>query len=108
MAIYFRSRADAAQRLARELDRYRAWRCCWTWTPSTHDWVVIYAVQRRVRRTASTVVTETGDPFRGQRTVCGREPECAAYYRQLATGSAVVMSPVDAVAARPQTHSRTG
>lgn len=53
----------------------------------THDWVVIYAYNDKQAEQQCTVVTETRGPFRGQHTVRGREPECAAYYRRPALGS---------------------
>jgi len=44
----------------------------------THDWVVLYCDEGNGERQC-TVVTEVSGPWRGYRTVRGRERECAAY-----------------------------
>jgi len=45
----------------------------------TRDWIVIYAYDDRHAEQQCTVVTETRGKHRGQRTVRGREAECAAH-----------------------------
>jgi len=58
----------------------------------THEWVVIYAYNDRHAEQQYTVVTETRRLLHGQRTVRGRESECAAYYRRQGAGSSSVPS----------------
>ncbi len=47
----------------------------------THDWVVIYGDGDREEHQA-TVITARVGPLAGRRIVRGREPECAALYRE--------------------------
>lgn len=49
----------------------------------THDWVVIFHTDAEGGEGQATVVTEWRGGLQGRRVVRGREPECAAYYREL-------------------------
>jgi putative hydrolase len=48
----------------------------------TNDWVVLYFYDGDHQEGQHTVVTENHGRLLGKRVVRGREPECAAYYRQ--------------------------